>query len=166
MCESCRRAFGSALPVPELRLRSVMTSQSTNSTRILPFSSTMADPTRSPFAPRGAQLAKFGFIAGEPGGAMKAALSIGSKRPELSRSFEMMVAISRPSSVTRPSAPVKSAIAIGVGATMPSVISMRSCAAALSATSSMATSIATRRLAITKWPDWLGTGTEKKAGII
>ena len=121
----------------------------------------MADPTRSPFAPSGAQLAKFGFIAGEPGGAMKAALSIGSNRPELSRSFEMMVAISRPASVTRPSAPVKSAIAIGVGATMPSVISMRSCAAALWTTMIMAANIASKRTT-----GWIWTGMDEKTGII
>ena len=94
--------------------------------RRLPSSSLIAEPTSRPLTPSGVQFAKFGLIPGELGGAMKAALSTGSNRPELSRSLDMIEAISRPASFALPSLPVKSAIAIGVGATMPSVISMRS----------------------------------------
>ena len=62
-----------------------------------------------------------------------AALSTGRNRPELSKSSEIICVNWRPTSVTLPSGPVNSAIAIGVGATCPSVISMRNCALAPSA---------------------------------
>ena len=55
----------------------------------------------------------------------------------------MIEAISRPASFTSPSAPVKLAMAIGVGATMPSVISMRSWAEADCTTSMKAANTAT-----------------------
>ena len=72
-------------------------------------------------------------LVGDFGGAMNAALSIGSNSPELSKSLEMISAICRPESLISPSRLVNSAMAIGVGATCPSVMRMRCCAVAGSA---------------------------------
>ena len=59
---------------------------------------------------------------------MNAAVSTGLNKPELSRSPEIIWAICLPTSEISPVAFVKLAMAMGVGATCPSVILNCSCA--------------------------------------